>query len=242
METKVLYAEDTLDLSRAVCVVLEHEGFAVTPCYDGEAAADKLAHEAFDLAILDIMMPKKSGIEVLRAMRAHGDVTPVILLTAKAEVDDRVEGLEAGADDYLPKPFAMKELVARVRSLARRNTDYGTGNLAFGDLTLNAGTYELKASNSVRLSHAEFELLRTFVLNPGRSLAVDFLAERVWGEGEADANAVALYVRYLRDKLEAIGSNVSIVDADMALAGAPTPVAGEQASIPAYCLVEGGAV
>ena len=211
---RVLYAEDTVDLSRAVCTVLDREGFEVVACYDGDQAAEELASGAFDLAILDIMMPGKSGIEVLHGMRSSGDVTPVILLTAKSEVDDRVEGLEAGADDYLSKPFAMKELVARVRSLARRNTDYGTGDLAYADLTLSAATYELKARNSVRLSHAEFEMLRTFVLNPGRILSIEFLLERVWGDDdEADENAVALYIRYLRDKLEAVGSCAVVLDA-----------------------------
>lgn len=214
MATRILYAEDTVDLSRAVCAVLEHEGYEVTCCHDGAEASDALVSSAFDVVILDIMMPQKSGIEVLRDMRAHGDVTPVILLTAKAEVDDRVEGLDAGADDYLPKPFAMKELLARVRSLARRNTDYGTGDLAFGNFVLTADTYELSAHNSVRLSHAEFEMMRTFVLNPARALQPDFLIQRVWPDDpDADESMVDLYVRYLRDKLEAVGAAAVIVSA-----------------------------
>ena len=215
MALKVLYAEDTVDLSRAVSVVLEHEGFEVTACFDGLQASELLASQVFDLVILDIMMPGKSGIDVLREMRATGDVTPVILLTAKAEVDDRVDGLMAGADDYLPKPFAMKELVARVHSLARRNTDYGTGNLTFGDVELNAETYELKAHTSVRLSHVEFELLRTFILNRNRALSADFLLGRVWtDDDEADQATVSLYVRYLRSKLEAIDAHVTIAEID----------------------------
>ena len=215
MALKILYAEDTVDLSRAVSVVLEHEGFDVTACYDGLQASEVLASQVFDLVILDIMMPGKSGIDVLREMRATGDVTPVILLTAKAEVDDRVDGLMAGADDYLPKPFAMKELVARVHSLARRNTDYGTGNLTFGDVELNAETYELKAHTSVRLSHVEFELLRTFILNRNRALSADFLLGRVWtDDDEADQATVSLYVRYLRSKLEAIDAHVTIAEID----------------------------
>ena len=215
MATKILYAEDTVDLSRAVCVVLEHEGFEVTACFDGLEAADKLAREAFDLAILDIMMPGKSGLDVLREMRATGNVTPVILLTAKTEVDDRVDGLMAGADDYLPKPFAMKELIARVHSLVRRNTDYGTGDLAFGDVELIAETYELKAHNSVRLSPVEFELLRTLMLNNKRPLSVDFLLGRVWADdADADASTVALYVRYLCNKLEAIGAHVTVAQGE----------------------------
>lgn len=215
MAMKVLYAEDTVDLSRAVTVVLEHEGFEVTACYDGLQASEVLTSQVFDLVILDIMMPGKSGIDVLREMRATGDVTPVILLTAKAEVDDRVDGLMAGADDYLPKPFAMKELVARVHSLARRNTDYGTGNLTFGDVELNAETYELKAHTSVRLSHVEFELLRTLILNRNRTLSTDFLLGRVWSDdNEADEATVSLYVRYLRSKLEAIDAHVTISEID----------------------------
>ena len=215
MATKILYAEDTVDLSRAVCVVLEHEGFEVTACFDGLEAADKLAREAFDLAILDIMMPGKSGLDVLREMRATGNVTPVILLTAKTEVDDRVDGLMAGADDYLPKPFAMKELIARVHSLVRRNTDDGTGDLAFGDVELIAETYELKAHNSVRLSPVEFELLRTLMLNNKRPLSVDFLLGRVWADdADADASTVALYVRYLCNKLEAIGAHVTVAQGE----------------------------
>ena len=215
MALKILYAEDTVDLSRAVSVVLEHEGLEVTTCYDGIQASEALASQVFDLVILDIMMPGKSGIDVLREMRATGDVTPVILLTAKAEVDDRVDGLMAGADDYLPKPFAMKELVARVHSLARRNTDYGTDNLTFGDVELNAETYELKAHTSVRLSHVEFELLRTFILNRNRALSADFLLGRVWtDDDEADQATVSLYVRYLRSKLEAIDAHVTIAEID----------------------------
>ena len=215
MALKVLYAEDTVDLNRAVSVVLEHEGLEVTTCYDGIQASEALASQVFDLVILDIMMPGKSGIDVLREMRATGDVTPVILLTAKTEVDDRVDGLMAGADDYLPKPFAMKELVARVYSLARRNTDYGTGNLTFGDVELNAETYELKAHTSVRLSHVEFELLRTFILNRSRALSADFLLGRVWtDDDEADQATVSLYVRYLRSKLEAIDAHVTIAEID----------------------------
>lgn len=215
MATKILYAEDTAELSRAVCAVLGREGFDVTACYDGNEAADALAQSAFDIAVLDIMMPGKSGIEVLREMRQSGNVTPVILLTAKSEIDDRVEGLEAGADDYLAKPFAMKELIARVRSLERRNTDYGAGNLTFSNMTLVTGTYELKAHNTVRLSPAEFEMLRTFVLNPNRVLECDFLVRHVWSDSEdADEASVELYVRYLRGKIEAVGAAAQILEED----------------------------
>ena len=213
MTTRILFAEDTVDLNRAVSAMLEHEGFEVTSFTDGTAAADALAQQVYDLVILDIMMPGKTGLEVLQDMRASGDVTPVILLTAKTEVDDRVKGLESGADDYLPKPFAMRELIARVRSLVRRNTNYDTGSLSFADFMLDAATFELSTKNGVRLSHAEFELLRTFVLNSQRGLSVDFLLGRVWAnDDEADETTVALYVRYLNNKLEAVSSHARIRD------------------------------
>ena len=215
MPTKVLYADDTVELNRAVTVVLEHEGFEVTSCHDGDEAAQELADNVFDLAILDIMMPGKSGLDVLRDMRDAGDVTPVILLTAKTEVKDRVSGLMAGADDYLSKPFAMKELVARVHSLVRRNNDYGSGVLSFGNISLNSETYELKAENSVRLSPVEFDLLRTFILNRHRALSDEFLLGRIWSDVEdADGATVSLYVRYLRSKLEAIGARVIVAKTD----------------------------
>ena len=212
---KVLIAEDTTDLNRVVTVMLQKLGYDVDSVYDGQAALDQLELNGYDAVILDIMMPKMDGITALKNMRSRGINVPVLMLTAKSEVDDRVAGLDAGADDYLPKPFAMKELVARVRSLARRNTDYGVGDLAFADITLGAGSYELQSRNSVRLSHLEYELLRTFVLNPARPCSTDFLLGRVWsGDDDADASAVALYVRYLNNKLEGVGSAVRIVEGD----------------------------
>ncbi len=210
MSERILFAEDTVDLNRAVSAILTHEGYEVDSFYDGASASDALTQKVYDLVILDIMMPGKDGLEVLQEMRASGDVTPVILLTAKTEVDDRVAGLEAGADDYLPKPFAMKELIARVRSLARRNTDYGTGDVSLGDYTLDANTYELKVDNSVRLSKTEFELLRTFSLNPGKNLSYEFLIERVWDGEDADNETVDLYVRYLNNKLESVKSTIRL--------------------------------
>ncbi|ACV23402.1 response regulator transcription factor [Slackia heliotrinireducens] len=211
MSSRVLYAEDTRDLNRAVSAVLKHQGFDVTSCFDGVEASKALASSRYDVVVLDIMMPNRSGLDVLKDMRAEGDVTPVLLLTAKTEVDDRVAGLEAGADDYLSKPFAMKELVARIKSLDRRNTDYGVGNLSFGNVRLNAETFELAACNSVRLSHQEFELMRTLILNTDRDLSADFLLGRVWGAADdADAATVDLYIRYLGSKLQGIQSNVMV--------------------------------
>lgn len=215
MATRLLLAEDTQDLNRALVTVLEHEGYEVTPTFDGEQAIEAIDHKNFDGVILDIMMPKKDGIEVLSAMRAEGDYTPVLLLTAKGEVDDRVAGLDAGADDYLTKPFAMKELLARVRSMTRRRDEYVSQDLSYEDIVLDAQTFELSAGNAVRLSVKEFELMQTLVMNASRPLSCDYLLGRVWRqELDVDRDTVLLYVSYLRGKLKWVGSRVSIEERD----------------------------
>ncbi|MDO4797674.1 MAG: response regulator transcription factor [Coriobacteriales bacterium] len=211
MATRLLLAEDTHDLNRALTTMLEHEGYEVVSAHDGEEAADLVAHQSFDGIVLDIMMPKKDGLEVLRELRADGVYTPVLLLTAKAEVDDRVSGLDAGADDYLTKPFAMKELLARVRSMTRRRTDYAGQNLSYGDISLDAETFALSAGNTVRLSVKEFELMQMLVLNADRDLTSTFLVGHVWHkEPDADEETVDLYVSYLRSKLKWVGSRLTI--------------------------------
>lgn len=215
MATKLLLAEDTHDLNRALTMVLEHEGYEVASVFDGEEAAERLANESFDGAILDIMMPKRSGLQVLTKMRSEGNYTPVLLLTAKAEVDDRVTGLDAGADDYLTKPFAMKELLARVRSMTRRIEDYNSQHLSYEDISLDAETFELSSANAVRLSVKEFELIHTLVLNSGRHLSSKYLLGHVWDqEPDAGEDTVQLYVSYLRDKLKWVGSRVTVVRTD----------------------------
>ncbi|MGX8704121.1 MAG: response regulator transcription factor, partial [bacterium] len=161
--------------------------------------------------ILDIMMPKMSGLEVLARIRAEGIVTPVLLLTAKAEVDDRVEGLDAGADDYLTKPFAMKELLARVRSMTRRRQSYNSGEMSCGDIILRAERLELAAVNTIRLSLKEVELLQVLIRNAGRELTTEYLLGNVWNsEANAGPDTVWLYVSYLKGKLGAVGSRVAI--------------------------------
>lgn len=208
---KVLLAEDTADLNRALSAILTHEGYDVTAVFDGEEALTCLRTNAYDAVILDIMMPQKDGLEVLSSMRAEGNNSPVLLLTAKAEVDDRVNGLDAGADDYLTKPFAMKELLARIRSMTRRRSSYSGGELRIGDLTLNAENFELRAENSVRLSIKEFELMQLLMKNAGKPLKTSFLLQHVWandtGTGE---ETVWLYISYLRNKLNAVASHVSL--------------------------------
>ena len=211
MTARLLLAEDTRDLNRALSMVLEHEGYEVVSVFDGEEALLHLREEGFDGVILDIMMPKKNGLEVLRELRSSGVYTPVLLLTAKAEVDDRVVGLDAGADDYLTKPFAMKELLARVRSMTRRRGEYSGDHLSFADVSLDGETFELSAGNAVRLSVKEFELMQALIMNVDHDLTSEYLLGHVWhGEEEADDDTVTLYVSYLSGKLKWVGSCVSV--------------------------------
>ena len=208
---KILLAEDTRDLNRVLTVALEHAGFDVDSAFDGEEALAFLEKNGYDLLILDIMMPKKNGIEVLREVRSYDNMTPVLLLTAKAEVDDRVAGLDAGADDYLPKPFAMKELMARVRALTRRKTVYLEKTLRYGDFSLDMEQFELTCENSVHLSVKEFELLQVLVRNAGHRVDTDFLMAHIWnGADNATPEMVWLYISYLRGKLDAVASHITI--------------------------------
>lgn len=208
---KILLAEDTQDLNRALTAILKHEGYEVASVFDGEAALECLRGDAYDAVILDIMMPKRDGLQVLADMRAEGNTAPVLLLTAKAEVDDRVAGLDAGADDYLTKPFAMKELLARIRSMTRRRTQYSGDELRLGNLVLNAERFELSAENAVRLSIKEFELMQLLMKNTGRPLETAFLLQHVWSaEDNASEDTVWLYISYLRNKLTSIAAAVAL--------------------------------
>ena len=209
---KVLIVEDTKDLSRAVSVLLEHEGYDVEQAYDGQEALDKILTTGYDAVIMDIMMPKMDGISVLMNIRQRHIMTPVMLLTAKADIDDRVAGLDAGADDYLPKPFAMKELLARVRAMIRRGGDYSTDKLTYAGLTLDGDDLSLSSGNTVRLSIKEYELMRELMLNAGKPLSTEYLIERLWSnEPNSGEDAVWLYVSYLKNKLRSIGSPVVIL-------------------------------
>ncbi|MBQ7370849.1 MAG: response regulator transcription factor [Blautia sp.] len=212
---KLLLAEDTVDLNRVVTAMLEHAGFDVDPVYDGEEALSMLLQNGYDGVILDIMMPKRDGISVLTEMRRQNIITPVLMLTAKAEIDDRVAGLEAGADDYLPKPFAMKELLARVKAMTRRRMQYSTANLTYEDISLNAETLELSAENTVRLSIKEFELMQTLILAAEKELSASYLLSHVWSaEPEADEDTMRLYIAYLRRKLKSVASVVEISETE----------------------------
>lgn len=209
---KLLLAEDTADMNRVITAVLEHENYEVTSVYDGEEAVEHLRADSYDAIILDIMMPKKDGMQVLKELREAGDVTPVLMLTAKAEIDDRVAGLDAGADDYLVKPFAMKELLARIRSLTRRGGGFGQEELRYEDIILKPESFEMKSENTVRLSIKEFELMQTLIVHKGKDLSTQYLLEHVWkGEENAKPDTVWLYINYLRNKLHAIASGAVIL-------------------------------
>ncbi|MBR5386529.1 MAG: response regulator transcription factor [Clostridiales bacterium] len=209
---KILIAEDTKDLNHALTVLLQHEGYDVDSALDGQQALDLVSANGYDAVILDIMMPKMDGITVLTTMRQKHNMTPAMLLTAKADIDDRVAGLDAGADDYLPKPFAMKELLARVRALVRRGgNDNSRDEITYAGLVLNGEDLSLSSENTVRLSLKEYELMREFMRNPGRELATDFLIWKIWNnESDADADTVWLYVSYLKNKLNSIVTEVTI--------------------------------
>ena len=206
----ILLAEDEKDLSRALVAVLQHNGYTVTPVYDGEAAVEEAKAGAFDCMIFDIMMPKMDGITALRIIRESGDMTPVLLLTAKAEMDDKVSGLDAGADDYLTKPFVMVELLARIRSLTRRSGAYTPKKLTFGSVTLDVSGQELVSENSVRLAGMEANLMEFFMMNPNKQFTTEEIYTHVWKDGEESSEVVWIYISYLRNKLKSIVADVEI--------------------------------
>ena len=207
---KVLYAEDERQLSVAVTEILKMEGFEVTPVYDGQEALDALGNDYFDVVVLDIMMPKKDGIEVLEAMRSSGNYTAVLMLTAKATVDDRITGLSSGADDYLAKPFAMKELIARLNSLIRRNSSYRHSTVKLSNIELDSNTCELRSDKgSLRLNNPEAEVLTFLIRHVGEVYTAEQINEQVW-QGKESPEKAELYVFYLKNKLRQIHSNVNV--------------------------------
>ena len=211
---KILYAEDEPAMSEAVTEILKRKNYIVDAVYDGQEALDYILADgsAYDGIILDVMMPKKSGIEVLKEIRRRGIDTPVLMLTAKAEISDRVEGLDSGADDYLPKPFAMPELISRVGALTRRKGTLLPDDLKAGGVTLSRTSFELSTkSGSIRLSRKEFLMLEMLMKNPGQPISTDACMTRIWGyDSEAEINVVWVYISYLRKKLSALDADVQI--------------------------------
>ena len=209
---RLLLAEDEKSLARAVSAILEKNNFSVDVVYDGADALDWLRAGNYDGAVLDIMMPKMDGITVLKTIRTEGNMLPVLLLTAKSEIDDKVEGLDSGANDYLTKPFAAKELLARIRAMTRTATAQPSSTLQFGNLTLDRATFELKSpSGSFRLANKEFQMLETLMANPKTLVSTERFMEKIWGyDAEAEINVVWVYISYLRKKLAALNANVQI--------------------------------
>lgn len=210
---KLLYAEDEPSMSEAVVDILTYHKYTVDAVYDGEEALDYAEAEDYDGIILDIMMPKMSGLEVLKKLRASGNKTPVLLLTAKTEIEDRIEGLDLGADDYLPKPFAMGELLARIRAMLRRRENFTPDVLTYGNLSLNTATYELSAGGeSVVLPKLEYQLMELLLANTNVFLSSDDIFVKLWGyDSESEIGIVWVYISYLRKRLTQLGANVSII-------------------------------
>ena len=210
---RLLLAEDEKELSDALCAVLRHANYTVDAVYDGEEALDYIATGVYDGVILDIMMPKKNGIEVLKTVRAGGDALPILLLTAKSEIDDKVLGLDAGADDYLTKPFAMKELLARIRVMTRRKSESTDSVMTFGSVSLDTLTYEIRRGDkTVRLANKEFQMLQMLMANPGQIISTEKFMDKIWGwDSETELNVVWVYISYLRKKLAGIDADIKIV-------------------------------
>lgn len=209
---RLLVAEDEYELARALCAVLKHNNYSVDVVYDGQDALDYGLCENYDGIILDLMMPKLNGLDVLKRLRENAISTPVLILTAKAEVDDRIAGLDAGADDYLTKPFAMGELLARVRAMTRRKTEFSPNILTLGNLSLNRENFELSTpTGSMRLGNKEFQMIEMLMNNPNRLISTEQFMERIWGyETEAEINVVWVYISYLRKKLSTLNANLEI--------------------------------
>ena len=209
---KLLLAEDERSLSKALTVILEKNNYLVDAVYDGAEALEYLRTDRYDGVILDIMMPKADGITVLKTLRACGDRTPVLLLTAKAEVDDKVLGLDSGANDYLTKPFATKELLARIRAMTRAPAVQTASELTLGNITLNCATFLLSSPyGNFRLTGKEFQMMELMLRDPQQLISTERFYERSWGyDNDAELSVVWVYISYLRKKLTALQANVQI--------------------------------
>ncbi len=214
MSLTILLAEDEEQLSRVYTAALKHQGYQVDQVYNGQDAIEKAHENAYDVFILDIMMPIKTGLEALREIRASGDHTQAIMLTAMSEIEDKVTGLEAGADDYLTKPISLKELLARLASLERRLDRFTDKVLTFGSVKLDLAQQEMVSGNSIRLAGKESKLMAFFMLNPNKSLSTKEIFQHVWAKDddpEIDEGYVFIYISYLRQKLKSIKANLAIL-------------------------------
>lgn len=209
---RLLLAEDERELSNALTAILKHNHYSVDAVYDGADALDYGLSENYDGIILDIMMPKLDGIQVIRRLRQAGVSTPVLMLTAKSQVEDRILGLDSGADDYLAKPFAMGELLARIRAMTRRRSEFSPDIVNYADISLDKAAFQLTGpKTSFRLGNKEFQMLEMLMSAPRRLISTEEFMERVWGyDSQTEINVVWVYISYLRKKLAALGAHVQI--------------------------------
>lgn len=209
---RLLLAEDERELSKALVAVLNHNNYSVDAVYDGQTAFEYLLSENYDGAILDVMMPEMDGFTVLTKVREMGNDVPVLMLTAKADVDDRVMGLDCGADDYLTKPFVMKELLARIRAVTRRRLEATTAVWHLGNVKLDSATFTLMVGNQqVRLPNKEYQILELLLANPGQVISIERFMEKIWGyDTEAEISVLWVYISYLRKRLQQMQANVVI--------------------------------
>lgn len=210
---RILLAEDERSLSRAVIALLEKNNYSADAVYDGQEALEYLESGNYDALILDLMMPKMDGITVLRTLRERGNPIPVLILTAKSEVDDKVLGLDTGANDYLTKPFSTQELMARIRAMTRSQSGgQVTSRLTFGNITLDQATFELSSpTGSFRLANKEFQMMELLMRNPRQLIPTERFLERIWGyDSDVELSVVWVYISYLRKKLSALRANIQI--------------------------------
>lgn len=209
---RLLLAEDEKSLSHALVTILEKSHYSVDAVYDGQEALEYLESEAYDGLILDIMMPKVDGITVLKTIRKQGNKIPVLILSAKSEIEDKVDGLDAGANDYLAKPFDARELLARIRLITRVNTESNDSLIRFGHVTLNRKTYVLKGEKAeFKLANKEFQMMELLMANPHQVLSTDRIFEKIWGyESDTEINIVWVYIAYLRKKLVKMHADIEI--------------------------------
>ena len=211
---KILLVEDEKRMAQALVEILRMEKYEVEHCDDGLSGLDAVTSGVYDIIILDVMLPGMDGFEIARSARKNGIRTPILMLTAKSELDDKVTGLDSGADDYLTKPFMMKELLARLRALGRRNINSSDGTLSFGDISLDTGTSSLTCTANgqrVRLGEKEYHILEYMIANQGQILTREQLALKIWGyENEAEYNNVEVYMSFTRKKLNFVGAKTEI--------------------------------
>lgn len=209
---RLLLAEDEKELSSALVELLKHNNYSVDAVYNGRDALDYLLEGNYDGAILDIMMPGIDGLQVVKKIRERDNNTPIIMLTAKSETDDKILGLDCGADDYLTKPFVAGELLARIRAMTRRVGEVTDNVLSLGNVTLDRSTYELKSiKGEFRLANKEFQMMEMLMVNPKVLISTERFMDKIWGfDSEAEVNVVWVYISYLRKKLIAIGADIAI--------------------------------